>query len=748
MPEISVIIPTYEHAATLPACLDSVFAQTFKDIEVIVVNDGSTDNTAEILKPYLNKIIYKEVANGGAPRARNIGFDLSHGRFVIFCDSDLLMKPEMLQKLYNALLNNKDASYAYGGFRFGLAHFRPEVFNAERLRRINYIHTSALIRREDFPRFDEQLKRFQDWDLWLTMLERGKTGVAVMETLFRAKPRREIKFAMSEWLPKIFYSRAFDALGIRIKAVARYREAAAVIQKKHSLPHYDFAPEGGPSWVWFLAVFAISALSFAHNWVGTVISLLYLAITLKMAFKRLIYGIGLELAELIFGSLAGKTLAITIFGFALPLRIALFAAVGLVWLVRLLQKRIRPPAKNLLIALVILLVCVGWGIVNGVVRGLLPRDVFFDANAYFALPMILFFFSAAENEDDQKMLIRILRSGCLALSILTIAAMYFFSHKFPNEAGVFAYKWLRDMRIAEVTALSGGVYRVFIQSQISCLLVFLMTAFQGQTTDREKSTLFRLKKFAWAVLPASALIISGSRSFALGIAVAFIVFAILLIRENVHGRELARGFKTIVLLMIGGGIVYALFLFLPFPTLRSQTSFQDMLRSRQISERDAATASRWSLFAKLNEKIMEAPILGSGFGATVTYQSSDPRIISSTGGTYTTSAFEWNYQDILVKMGVLGLLAYAYLLYVIFFALNRSVPEKRIWLLPAFFALLAVNAVSPFLNHPLGIGYLALLVALAQSKKGEPIPAVAKEELKIPGPAAVAVPGLAMTNEE
>jgi len=86
------------------------------NIEVIVVNDGSTDETEEILKPYRDKIIYKAIPNSGAPKARNVGFELSKGRFVIFCDADLILKPEMLQTLYDKLKNNPDATYAYAVF--------------------------------------------------------------------------------------------------------------------------------------------------------------------------------------------------------------------------------------------------------------------------------------------------------------------------------------------------------------------------------------------------------------------------------------------------------------------------------------------------------------------------------------------------------------------------------------------------------------------------------------------------------
>ena len=779
MPEISVIIPTYQHGDTIAACLDSIFGQSFKDIEVVVVNDGSTDDTDEAIKPYLNKIIYKKIVNAGAPKARNAGFELSKGHFVIFCDADLILKPEMLQALYDALTINPKAAYAYGGFRFGFGRFKGLIWDEARLRKLNYIHTSALIRRQAFVGFDESIKKFQDWDMWLSMLEKGNVGVAVNKILFSAKPR---KSGMSWWLPKGLYSPFFKAIGIRFKSVTRYDEAAKIIAKKHGLNLAPAINDGGKLWIVFLVIFALSAAAFGHPWLGTIVSLVFLALTIAAAANDLVYGVGAILAELIFGSLAGRTLALSFDGHALSLRIALFVAVGAVWLVRTLQGRLRLPPKNTIVGVIIMLAVVGWGIANGLLHGTAFNKVFSDANAYFAMPLIWFFASAIKNERDQAWLKKILKHGVIALSIVTIAALYFFSHKFMNAAGVYAYKWLRDSRIAEITALDNGTYRVFIQSQLFCLLAFTMIALRGQTpyqTEKGSVPVYgAVKRWAWGILPASALIISSSRSFALGIVAAAIIFFIFLFSSS-RGAErrgistsqnqlrdsspcevssMSRGTKRpyglgmtigkIAIFGIAGAIIFLIALKLPFPAPRSQKSFQEMLISKNISQRDAAVASRWSLIKVLNAKIMEAPLLGSGFGATVTYMSSDPRIISTTGGTYTTSAFEWNYHDILAKMGLLGLLAYAYLLYAILLVLWRADERERRWLVPSFFALIVLNAVSPFLNHPLGIGYLALLLALAERKRGEPAPAMATEPIRSPAPALAAAPGLAMMSEE
>ena len=104
MAEISVIVPVYNVEQYLEKCLDTIINQTFKDIEIICVNDGSTDNSRKILEDYKNKdrrikIIDKE--NGGLSSARNTGMKIAKGRFLSFVDSDDWIDLTMLEKLYN-----------------------------------------------------------------------------------------------------------------------------------------------------------------------------------------------------------------------------------------------------------------------------------------------------------------------------------------------------------------------------------------------------------------------------------------------------------------------------------------------------------------------------------------------------------------------------------------------------------------------------------------------------------------------
>jgi glycosyltransferase involved in cell wall biosynthesis len=228
---ISIIIPVYNRPKELKTTLSSVFSQDYADYEVIVVDDGSTEDIASIVHAWGDRVQYIQQKHAGAPAARNRGFSLSKGEYIIFPDADQEMKPHMLSCMKQALDEYQVASYAYSEFKWGWKHIPSVPFDPIRLRQMNYIHTSALIRREHFPGFDESIKKFQDWDLWLTMLERGHTGVYIPEVLFTVMPNGGI----SKWLPQSVYQIPWHRFGIKIKAIDDYNEAQEVIRKKHNL---------------------------------------------------------------------------------------------------------------------------------------------------------------------------------------------------------------------------------------------------------------------------------------------------------------------------------------------------------------------------------------------------------------------------------------------------------------------------------------------------------------------------------
>ena len=231
---ISVVIPTYQHAGSLPKCLASIFAQTYHPLEIIVVDDGSTDNTQAVLAGYADRITIVKQSNAGANPARNRGLQEVQGDYVIFCDADVTMSPKMLETMFNALQQHPEASYAYSGFWFGWKHFKGVSFNRDQLRKLNFVHTSSLVRRADFPGFDNAVRRLQDWDVWLTMLENNKVGVLVTDTLFSVSIDGASRVG-SSWLPAFVYRLPWHKFSWKPRPVQSYEAAREIIKAKHHL---------------------------------------------------------------------------------------------------------------------------------------------------------------------------------------------------------------------------------------------------------------------------------------------------------------------------------------------------------------------------------------------------------------------------------------------------------------------------------------------------------------------------------
>jgi len=229
---ISVIIPAYNHAHTLKRSLSSLKKQTVQPSEVIIVNDGSTDNFNELISELKITLPIKiiEQENRGANAARNAGLKESRCELVIFWDADTIGRPKMLEKMLFALEQNPKASYAYSRYYFGWKKMKSHTFDPILLQKINYIDQTSLVRRTDLPAegCDASLKRFQDWDLWLTMLENKKTGVLAPEVLYKKIVRG--RKGISSWLPGFVFK-----LPWKIEKVKEYEKAREIILKKHGL---------------------------------------------------------------------------------------------------------------------------------------------------------------------------------------------------------------------------------------------------------------------------------------------------------------------------------------------------------------------------------------------------------------------------------------------------------------------------------------------------------------------------------
>lgn len=232
---ITIVIPAKNAGSTLSACLSSLVRQTAQPASVVLVDDSSEDDTVRRAVQFQDRlplIITKNRTHGahdgrGAAIARNTGAAGCATPLIFFCDADVVLEPYALALLTQALRTHPRASFAYGPFYFGRI-FRVPRYAGWLLRFHNYISTMALIRTEDFLGFDETLSRYQDWDLWLRMARKGRTGVKVRDRIFTTMirpysisggmaPISESTFRRTHKLPKnTWVSRALFKLGVRI----------------------------------------------------------------------------------------------------------------------------------------------------------------------------------------------------------------------------------------------------------------------------------------------------------------------------------------------------------------------------------------------------------------------------------------------------------------------------------------------------------------------------------------------------
>jgi glycosyltransferase involved in cell wall biosynthesis len=179
-PLVSVIIPTYNRGWILTEAIDSVLAQDYKDYELIVVDDGSTDNTREVLDTYGQNILVLRQANKGVSAARNRGIAEAGGQLVAFLDSDDLWLPRKLSRqvgFFNlnpdAVINQTEEIWIRNGVRVNPKdrHRKPSGMIFERSLELCLVSPSAvMIQKTLFDAvgvFDENLPACEDYDLWL-----------------------------------------------------------------------------------------------------------------------------------------------------------------------------------------------------------------------------------------------------------------------------------------------------------------------------------------------------------------------------------------------------------------------------------------------------------------------------------------------------------------------------------------------------------------------------------------------------
>ena len=191
MPNVSVIIPTYQRANLVSKTIESVLAQTYTDYEIIVVNDGSTDNTREVLARFGDKINVIHQENKGASAARNTGIMASQGRYIAFVDDDDLWVPKKLEKQVKSFESNPNIGlvcsnmffFKYNDVSADVADVwaptshPPGVLQDWILLFIGdfILMPTVVVRREcldEVGLFDQTLTSCEDYDLWLRIIEK------------------------------------------------------------------------------------------------------------------------------------------------------------------------------------------------------------------------------------------------------------------------------------------------------------------------------------------------------------------------------------------------------------------------------------------------------------------------------------------------------------------------------------------------------------------------------------------------
>jgi glycosyltransferase involved in cell wall biosynthesis len=283
MPQVSVIIPAYNQARYLGLAIQSVLDQTYADFEVVVVDDGSTDATAQVAQGFSDRRVrYVFQSNRGLSAARNTGLRNSSGRLVTFLDSDDEFLPDKLSWLAALFDQQPDLGLAAGqavlideaGQPTGQPFASRLATDPAQLVLGNPLHVGSVLLRRDWQEkvgyFDERLRSYEDWDMWLrlalagcpmTCLERpvsryrfhtaqmtrdgGQMTTATFAVLDKVFATADLPLAWSRWRDEA-YSRAHLRAAAQSYLAGRYAQAQTHLREAARLHPALLADHGRP----------------------------------------------------------------------------------------------------------------------------------------------------------------------------------------------------------------------------------------------------------------------------------------------------------------------------------------------------------------------------------------------------------------------------------------------------------------------------------------------------------------------
>jgi glycosyltransferase involved in cell wall biosynthesis len=251
-PLVSVIIPAYNAAAYVREAVDSALAQTYKNIEIIVVDDGSTDATRKILEPYAAKksITYIHQENRGLSGARNTGIKKSRGEFIALLDSDDIFLPKKIERQVADFAAHPDCGVSY----CNIAHFYDGA--PEKTFMLNYTYYSGdelfpnllkknfinpltvVLRRSAIDQvglFDESYGKSEDWEYWVRLAYAGIRFHYLPEVLAKYRMRKDsMSYSWgSELERKETIMRIFDTLNARMAPEEKKKYDMGAVLLRH-----------------------------------------------------------------------------------------------------------------------------------------------------------------------------------------------------------------------------------------------------------------------------------------------------------------------------------------------------------------------------------------------------------------------------------------------------------------------------------------------------------------------------------
>ena len=492
---------------------------------------------------------------------------------------------------------------------------------------------------------------------------------------------------------------------------------------------------GGVFRTTFLFIFLAELLSLFGYLVSDFNPICFVIISILvmiLSIVKLEYGLAILFSELFIGS-KGYLFSLSFDDTTISIRIAIWVIVMTVWLVKVIlsffgkyQYSLKPLVKNSFFKyFFVLFLFISWGVVNGFMEKNSLTNIFFDFNGwlYFALvfPVFTVILNRTHGEENlSTMIMQVFSASAIWLSLETIFLLYVFSH---NVVAISEglYRWIRITGAGEITRMDAGFYRIFFQSHIYILIAFFVFSLMMIKKYQEKKKKEFYIFYILTILFCSVILIGLSRSNWIGLAVGVLLCAFILIYLYDWKKTFVASMIVLSTVIYSVGLIVTIVKF-PYPAINGNFDITSVFtdRAQQVSG-EAGASSRWSLLPELWQEISERPMLGKGFGATVTYKTSDPRVLEQKAdGKYTTYAFEWGWLDIWLKISVYGVIAYLFLLMAIILkstqeAHNIYSSKKiiEIGLLIGLISIAAVSFFSPYLNHPLGIGYLILVCAVA-----------------------------------